>query len=328
MEEILKPVDCQYLLIQVLKVLEPETLMALARNLSEKVSDALQKEYIIECISFANESRKNPEYCTSFDSSCRSILARQKQLDEKQIGKQEYIDALGTNRMQMSRIERGEAQMKEENIAKICKDFERECDKRFWQNHLLTFFPGILLIYKDDNNNKDTVEYKSLVKVIESLRENEYQSVVESLPEPDRLKIAGAFEKDQYVIVKDPLGDQPCSLYETIRHIVRNTPSVTLESLVIDELQTTMQSWYDWKGRWNRAEEAGFAYVPKPSLRRKHLLLIAAVCGLEYLDTVRLLQTGGYRLGLTGSDSVIVNCFLKRTLTARERINIIYKYEM
>lgn len=324
MEERLNSVDCQYLLIQIFKILDPETLSVIAYGFSDKESNPLLKEYLFECIFFANEIRKNPEYCASFDCACKTILARQGSSAEKRIHKKDYVKALGwNNRVQLNRIERGEAQMRKENVSNICGKFVRECDRRFWQNQLLAFFPRTLCIDCDN-----TLEYAGLTIVLKSLREKELQLIQQTLTESDWVKMRGVLENGRGNEQQDPLGDPPYHLYKTILHLVRNAASMTLETLVKTELQTSMQSWYDWKGKWEKAEETGFAYLPEPSLKRKHLLLIAVVFNLEYLDTIRLLQMGGYRVGLNKTDRAIINCFLQKNGTLEERKDLIYRCEM
>ena len=266
MEDRLNPVDSQYLLIQLLRAMDPEMLSTLSYEISSKITDPALIDFLFSCISFGNEVRKNPAYCATFDHACKTILARQRSSEEKKIRKKDYLEALGwSNGVQLNRIERGAAQMKVENLLTICGGFERESDRRFWKNHLLTFFPGTLAL---DLTGK--TEYEGLTFVLKWLREETCQVVEQTLSEADRVKLHSLRDDSLCSTRQDPLGAPPFRLYKTIGHLVRNTAAMTIQILVEDELQTSLVSWYDWKVKWEKAESVGFAYLPSPRLQRKH----------------------------------------------------------
>lgn len=328
MEDKLNSVDSQYLLIQIFKSLGTEVSSAIGVEFNSGENDTL-KEFILACISFSNEVITNSEYCCSFDNTCRSILARQKSSDAgqirtsdvKQIRKKDYLKALGwDNGVQLNRIEHGTAKMKVDNIKKICSGFTKESDKRFWQNHLLSFFPSTL--YLDRNNSN--IEYEGLLHVLGNLRKEEQALLAQNLSEADLVKIRSVSDSFLSGCPDDRLGDPPFHLYKTINHLVRQVPYMTIQSLVEDELQTTLVSWYEWKVKWEKAEETDFDYLPAPRLQRTHLLLVAVVFKLEYLDTVRLLQMGGYRLGMNKKDRMIADYFLHKMDAIDELKHILY----
>lgn len=304
------PVESQYLLIQIVKSLSYESVGDIISELKEKENkneiNSRLNEYILMCISFGIEISKNPEYCSTFDLACKTIIKRQKKLpDEIKIHKKDYIEKLGwKNGVQLNRIEKGKSIMQVESIETICSGFEKELDQLFWKNYLLTFFGKTQYI-----NYDSTTEYEALKEVVGILCENDYQLLEGTMQEEDFIKICRIRQEEDLPV--DPFGEPPFQLYRVISHLVDQMPSMTIESLIEDELWTSRTSWYIWKTNWDEAERENFRMLPEPRIQRKHLLVIAIVFKLEYIDMIRLLHMGGYRLGMDSKDREIASYFLK-----------------
>lgn len=313
MDDKLNSVDSQYLLIQVLKHLEPEELSALIDKMNrEKEMDAALKEYIWLCISFADQVRRDSSYCGTLDMACKVIYQRQSsskgagEENAKKIRKIDYLKAFGwSNGVQMNRIQRGEAQMKPDNILRFCGGFQKELDRRFWKNQLLQFFPDTFDVDCDGN-----LEYEGLCLVISYLPDKTRKTIGESLPGSEAKRVSLIFDQIAHKNALSRLGEPPYRLYKVIHHLVQKAPGMTVQILVEDELQTTLVSWYEWKVNWEKAEEVNFEYVPAPRLQRRHILLIAVVFGLSYLEAVILLQTAGYRMSPGIRDEKVLQYFL------------------
>lgn len=302
MGEVLNSVNSQQLILRVLKNLEPGEISWLIRKMNYSAEkEESEKAYFHLCVLFANEIKKNPLYCSTFDGMCKSILARQNPDGEDPIKKKDYIKAFGwKNAVQMNRIEHGTAQMKIENIEEICSKFRYEEDRVFWKNQLLAWFPDTWYIVDS------TKEYACLVRMIKSMNDTMRQRISDLLSEGERILLS-----DELDSCSDKsgsrLGEPPYKLYRVIYRLVREIPGMTIQTLVEDELQTTLVSWYEWKVQWEAEEKEGFPQIPKPRLHRRYVLLMALVFGLDYLETVALLQIAGYRMGSDENDRKVIN---------------------
>ena len=321
----LNSVNSQELLLRLLTALRPaDTQRILQQAEREPAWDNTRREYLFLCLSFAQTKREHPEYCGTLDGICRSIIARQTSADREKVRKKEYREGFGwTNNVQLGRIERGEAEMPAERIQRLCSAFPCESDRIFWENQLYAFFPDTCYVPP-----RESMEREVLLWLVGRLSAPEREQALETLAEPDRGRLAACLD----ALREDPgnafgtfspgseskLGDPPYRLYPIIRRLCR-LQGITVEFLAEEELHTTRESWYDWKGRWEKAERYRFEYLPHPRLKKRHLQIMALVFELDYLDTVGFLQIAGYRLGEDETDRRIARCLLDECDVGEDR---------
>lgn len=308
-------VDSQQLLIQIFKCLEPEQQLELIRKIDfDKKINETNKKYIYICEKFGSQIRITADYCNSFDKTCKRILIRQGNYETEKIRKKDYITALGwKNGVQLNRIEKGDAEMQLENIQKLCSCFTQEAERRFWTNQLIAFFPETFHL-----NYGEKMESDSLLYVIKGLNETLRKQIEERLSEEEKIKFLSICDRTAWENALGKLGKTPRSLYKTILNLEKNMNGMTIERLAEEELGISRITWYTWKTEWERAEMEEFTYLPKPRLKRNHLLIIAMVCHLNYLETLCFLQSAGYCLGFRAEDTELLNYFLFQSGDAEE----------
>ena len=323
MEPASKMIDMQNICIHLLMSLENRELNGLITKLHQNKKTMLTRNYLNLCISFARDKARESTYCETYEVTVKQILILQfngKPNEEwLKFNSEAYGNAIGgSGRETISRIKKGKETPKRDKLFKLCDGFNGEADRIFWTNMLLSFFPrtGILSYnhFRDTDEMKDqitrdySVEYDGLKCVIELLKSDQLKIARKKLTLAENEKLDLLMEDAQQE--EDRLDT---SLYKTIDKL-RKALNMTIERLVVDELYTTTQSWYKWKGRWEEAEKFNFLYMPEPRIKRKYMLAMAIIFDLSYLDTIRFLYQGGYRLGEnTGekpSDEEIIAFFL------------------
>lgn len=323
MEPASKMIDLQNICIHLLMSLENRELNGLTIKLNQNKKTMLIRNYLNRCILFARDKARESIYCETFEATVKRILILQfngKPNEERlKLNSETYGNAIGgSGRETISRIKKGKETPKRDKLLKLCDGFNDEVDRIFWTNMLLSFFPrtGILSynLFRDTDETRNqitrdhSVEYDGLKCVIELLESNQLKRARKKLTLAENEKLELLMEEDQQE--KDRLDT---SLYKTIDKL-RKALNMTIERLVVDELYTSTQSWYKWKGLWEEAEKFNFLYMPDPCIKRKYMLAMAVIFDLSYLDMIRFLYQGGYRLGEnTGekmSDEEIIAFFL------------------
>ena len=305
----LNGVDSQSLLIRLLLSSEQSTVQRIVQSFSETGGTGQMKAYFTACASFALARKQRKVYCATFEDTCRAIFAQQTDKAEIDVLKSEYVLAMGwPNNVQFNRIAQGEGYLHVANVMKLCGQFKQAADRRFWRNQILSFFPATQFPPPDQ---EEETEYETLVFVLERcLTAAEHNAATAGFTQPEKEKLESVARPAPTMPRPDPLGEPPYRLYAVIERLLK-ARHISVEELVIDELQTTMQSWYTWKPKWEKAEKEGFEKLPKPRIARKYLLAIAVICGLTYLDMIRLLQLGGYRLGQSRIDQAVAEAFIR-----------------
>ncbi len=309
MEPASKMIDLQNICIHLLMSLENRELNGLIIKLNQNKKTMLTRNYLNLCISFAQNKARESTYCETFEATVKRILILQfngKPNEERlKLNSETYGNAIGgSGRETISRIKKGKETPKRDKLLKLCDGFNDEADRIFWTNMLLSFFPRTGILSTRDHS----VEYDGLKCVIELLESNQLKRARKKLTLAENEKLELLMEEDQQE--EDRLDT---SLYKTIDKL-RKALNMTIERLVVDELYTSTQSWYKWKGLWEEAEKFNFLYMPDPCIKRKYMLAMAVIFDLSYLDMIRFLYQGGYRLGEnTGeklSDEEIIAFFL------------------
>lgn len=321
-------IDIQNLCIHLLNGQDGSFLLRLVREAGRL--DEPSRAYLQQCISFASEKGINREYCATAEYAVRTILARQYNVEkEKKITLETIAIAIGgTARMTISRLRQGTWTPSKDTIRELCYGFRIECDRIFWENMLFGLFPKTsdpepwIKSRNGDQQNAGSVssrkakynfwwkaEYNSLKYIVELLKKMErLEKSREHLPQNEDKNLTLLMSevlknpsKADPLMLREPtkskIGNQH-PLYPTISQLVKDN-GMTLGKLRENELQVSETSWSTWKENWTEAAAVNFSYLPKARLRRNHMLIMAIVFKLSYLDSLRFLRLAGYRLGNT-----------------------------
>ena len=307
-------IDSQSLLIQVLLHTELAAFPGIRGRFALANADPAMRAFFQLCVSFVLARKQRGTYCDCFDSTCRAIIAQQTKRSEAEVLKREYVQAMGwPNDVQFNRIEKGRAYLYVDSVLRLCGGFSREADRRFWRNQVLAFFPATQFPLPEEET-----EYRALCLVLQDcMMPAVREAALRSLPAAEREKLEGILRPDDTPPREDLFGEPPHRLYAVIERLLK-ARHISVERLVEEELYTSLQSWYSWKPRWEKAESEGFRTLPKPRIPRRYLLAIAVVCRLKYFDMLRLLQLGGYRLGLNPEDAAVAEAFLRGQYDAEQ----------
>ena len=161
-----------------------------------------------------------------------------------------------------------------------------------------------------ENENIESKSFDIIMNVLQQNNQSFIEEVIEdeNLPQNQKDKIKGLLELHSYDCKTSKLGIPPYKLYEVIKHL-RNQVGMSLQQLW-EEIGITEPTWYSLKSNWLQAQKTYFEYVSKNILKRHHILLIAIIFELNYMDTLILLQIAGYRMGTNNQDEELMDYFL------------------
>lgn len=299
-------VEAQRLIIRIFMQLNPyESAEMLTRlNAEENQSAPMNGEYLMLCSGFGSELREEPDRYSRVDKICTAILRRQNRGDS--ISKKDYGEALGlTNRMQRLRVEKGEVALDLHHITRICAGFDRPADRRFWENQLLEMYPGASSAGRDC-----AVEIQSLRWLCAFLRSiNRYQAVADRLDALDRQRLRDLLS-DQTEAAAGRFTDNSGGLYATIAALA-DSQHILIPDLAEEEIGVQLNTWYAWRKSWMQAEKIRFREgIPRNRLKRTHVMLLAVIFKLNYLESIYLMALAGYRFVAGEPDKEVVRYLL------------------
>lgn len=305
MEPINSAIEMQSICIHLLMELKNSELSNLLKRIKGSGTDSLTQTYLSQCVDFARERKKKPEYCTTFEAVVRKILVLQRKGENAHINSTLCGDAVGgAGRETLLRIRQGSETPKQDKVTMLCKELAEESDRIFWSNMLFSFFPrtGVLKDkhkdkhedeHEDKHEDKHNEAFEGLKRLLEMMGSEQLERVREKLPEAENQKLTVLMGEWQ---TQENRLDE--TLYGTIEKLCKDSGE-TVERLV-DRLGTTKKSWYAWRKNWLKEESSNFSSMPKPCIKRKHMLAMAVIFKLSYSDSIRFLYQGGYRLGDCG----------------------------
>lgn len=284
------PVEAQHLTVRILAVLPVSVGKEIVNELARRESGSLTaaERQLLRCISLSSELRTEPKRYDSLDALCMTILRRKLRRDSS---KKEYGEALGVNKMQRGRLERGEAALSLEQVRSICSGFRDPAVGRFWENVLLSRYPGIADLGRGDGPEADS--FRILYKRLDP---NDYHLLAQKLEGREKQRLAEEF---LLPVLRgsdiQKFGAEPDKLYSVLR-VLASRSGMLIADIAVDELGISANTWYAWKKAWEKSENNGFRDgVPRGRLKRTHMILLAFLFRLDYLESVYFLALAGYR---------------------------------
>ncbi len=163
---------------------------------------------------------------------------------------------------------------------------------------------------KIENANIESKSFNIVMNLLRKNNQNFIEKAIKGLPQNQKDKIKALLELHSYNCEESKLGTPPYKLYDVIDHL-RNGVGMSLEELR-SEINISEPTWSKYKHNWLQAEKTYFEYVTKEILKRYHILLIAIIFELDYMETLILLQIAGYRMGNNNQDKELIDYFLYR----------------
>ena len=307
----LNPVDVQRLFLLLLGKLDSSMLFGLSNRMELDPPDASVKAHVLRCISFANTKQQRADYCSTFEQTCKTIIARQKNKEESETRKYEVTEAMGFGAKNYEQFDRGvygEYEMKLANIQKLCNGFALDEDKQFWKYLLLSFLSKSAYI---ESEREGDVVSVGLKYVLQRLPKEACDQVVKSLKDSDQELLKCLEDSSEILPPGNRLGEPPLALYTVIEKL-RKEKGMSLEKLALDVIGISETKTFEgWKSKWDEATRSNFSYIPRARIKRNHLLRISLAFDLNYVETTMLLQLGGYRLGSSKEDQRLIRFFLE-----------------
>lgn len=310
-----KNVTAQELTIKLLAAMDPMERMqvrrAAGRKLAEKDGAADQLDL---CIMMAGEWAREPKkYLNDFLALARTILARQRNCEEKEITKKAIWDVLrGTDRdgrplaassgnNTLDRIQDRARELRPEEILRLCAGFAKASNRLFWENQLYLAFPDLRTADVTDGPVLDCL-----------------QAVWDSLPQERRemapfifLAYADWFEKLSGTNREEPPEEMPSGLYEMLEY-ARKRAGVSKTELY-NLLEIDPDTYAAYQKAWHLFEQNGCADdFPRNRLSRDRLLSLAIYLKMDFYTAVTVLATAGYSFRLTASDIIVAGYLLDR----------------
>lgn len=311
MNNTISAVEAQELTIRILTAISP----SIAISIMDKAYQILgsdhadEKEFLNLCIRLSSEQKTDPLCYSTLESVCKAILVRQ--TNNQSVTKKDYRIALGLRSdMQRSRIEKGEASLTIDNIANICRNFQSKACRRFWENRLLYLYPDISTVGREDGP-----ELRCLEILHEAFTPAQWETAVSDLNEWDRFRINSFFSCPLESIQEDSFGNVPDRLYDVI-----NARASQLHMLVPDiaerEIGISANTWYTWRKLWVQAEANTFKNgIPATRLKREHIILLAVLFGMTYLESIWFMALAGYRFLKEEPDKTVIQYLTQKNMS-------------
>ena len=317
MSKVLNECNLHQIIVEILTVIsadETEYLLTEAKHSKEYDSDV--GKYLLLCSQMASDLRRKPHCYDTLDLVCKAIVTRQKNKDK--VYKKDYSELLGMNYpIELNRIEKKVSPLQLVNIQNICKGFQNETMRYFWENQLLSMFP-----YIKESESRKKVAHVCLSVLCQALNVNLAKRINEKLSESTRsywklfvnetLKgkinpsINTYLELNTLPSLETIFGPKPpYQLYTIINAQVKKT-DMTIQKIAEDELGITLNTWYDWKKEWEKMELDDEAELPKKRLSRIRLLVLAVLFDFTYSETVVFLATAGCRFCCEEPDQTVI----------------------
>lgn len=305
-------VEAQQLTVRILTVL-PESVGRDVLNRLAGCGDDVPPDTIRQlalCIGLSSEMRSDPARYDSLEAL--SMAALRRQTNRESLTKQEYADALGVNRMQRSRLEKGTAALSLEQVRRLCCGFRDPVLRLFWENLFLSRYPEIA-----DMGREEGSAGAALQLLLELLGADRRRKAAERLDGREREWL------DQLTVGREPdiqdFGGEPHRLYPVLASLAARR-GLLIADVAAEEIGVSSNTWYAWKKIWEEAERSGFQKgIPKNRLKRVHMILLGIVFGLDYPQSIYFLALSGYRY-VSGEPDDTVLRYLRFSEGSREEM--------
>lgn len=312
-------VEAQQLTIRVLTVLPDSAGLRALERLSDRadsVSPSAARQLEL-CMGLAGELRGDPARYDSLEAL--SMAALRRQTNRESLKKKEYEAALGVNRMQRGRLEKGTAALSMAQVKKICGGFRDPVTRQFWENLFLGRFPEIA-----DRGREEGPAAAALELLWGLLEEGQRRMAAQLLEEGERQKLDELAGPALPEPDRGDFGPEPDRLYPVLASLAAQR-GMLIADVAAEEIGISSNTWYAWKKAWEETERSGFREgVPKNRLKRVHMILLAVLFGLDYLQSVYLLALSGYRYVSGEPDDRVLRC-LRASGDSREEILLYLK---
>ena len=308
------PVDAQAWIIRICGMLPTQTLHRIIREISMVESDVSQ--YLSQCMIVAQEQKESADYCTDFDSTCRTIvkvirtkkkdsdiqnILQKEDPDIQNILQKDYVELMQTksgtplSNEEAGRIKRGKGKLHIETVWSLCNRIQDVVLRRFWENQLLICFPSVSEKYEE---RESRLELDGLEKLLKLVPKRRLDAMCEEDPELDKLC-------EQTNIV-DRFSDSQENPHRAVVSLLKEN-KMNLDQLSLDELMIGEGTWDNWRKKWEKNRNSS-KYAPG-RIPRWAMLYIAVRFDLSYLEMLRFLQMAGYRPGYSALDLKIRRYF-------------------
>lgn len=297
------PVDAQAWIIRICGMLPTQTLHRIIREISMEESDV--SKYLSQCMIVAQEQKESADYCTDFDSTCRTIVkvirTEKKDSDIQNILQKDYVELMQTksgtplSNEEAGRIRRGKGKLHIETVWSLCNRIQDVVLHRFWENQLLICFPSVSEKYKE---RESRLELDGLEKLLKLVPKRRLDAMCEENPE-----LAKLCEQSNTV---DRFSDSQENPHRAVVSLLKEN-KMNLDQLSLDELMIGEGTWDNWRKKWEKNRNSS-KYAPG-RIPRWAMLYIAIRFDLSYLEMLRFLQMAGYRPGYSAIDLKIRRYF-------------------
>lgn len=297
------PVDAQAWIIRICGMLPTQTLHRISREISIEKSDV--SKYLSQCMIVAQEQKKSADYCTDFDSTCRTIVkvirTKKKDSDIQNILQKDYVELMQTksgtplSNEEAGRIKRGKGKLHIETVWSLCNRIQGVVLRRFWENQLLICFPSVSEKYEE---RESRLELDGLEKLLKLVPKRRLDAMCEEDPELGKL-----CEQSNTV---DRFSDSQENPHRAVVSLLKEN-KMNLDQLSLDELMIGEGTWDNWRKKWEKNRNSS-KYAPG-RIPRWAMLYIAVRFDLSYLEMLRFLQMAGYRPGYSALDLKIRRYF-------------------
>ena len=298
------PVDAQAWIIRICGMLPTQTLHRISREISMEKSDV--SKYLSLCMIVAQEQKESADYCTDFDSTCRTIVKviRTKKNDSviQNIPQKGYIELMQTkigtplSNQEAGRIKSGKGKLHIETVWSLCNRIQDVVLRRFWENQLLICFPSVSEKYEE---RESCLEWAGLEKLLKLIPKRRLDAMREENPE-----LAKLCEQSNTV---DRFSDSQENPHRAVVSLLKEN-KMNLDQLSLDELMIGEGTWDNWRKQWEKNRNSS-KYAPG-RIPRWAMLYIAIRFDLSYLEMLRFLQMAGYRPGYSALDLKIRRYFV------------------